>query len=98
MILEYRNTPTAELQSSPVQSFFGRRTRTTLPVKSDLLNYSIEGDKMKELIQRRQDVQKQYYDQHTAELPELAPGEVVRIQPYEDLMRIRTLEEGESRS
>ena len=83
MILEYRNIPTAGLNSSPVQRFFGRQTRTALPVKQDklLANSATDSEEIKELLKRRQETQKKYYDQHATELPPLQPGEVVRVQP-----------------
>ena len=36
-LLEWRNIPTEGLNSSPAQRFFGRRTRTLLPVKNSLM-------------------------------------------------------------
>ena len=36
-LLEWRNTPSEGLQSSPAQRMFGRRTRTLIPTTSELL-------------------------------------------------------------
>jgi len=36
-MLSWRNTPTAETGLSPAQRMFGRRTRTLLPTKDELL-------------------------------------------------------------
>ena len=36
-LLAWRNTPTGGMRSSPVQRFFGRRTRTGLPISPKLL-------------------------------------------------------------
>jgi len=36
-LLDFRNTPSESLKLSPVQILYGRRTRTKLPIKSELL-------------------------------------------------------------
>ena len=41
-ILDWRNTPTENMSSSPVQSLMSRRTRTLLPTASQLLKPKVE--------------------------------------------------------
>ena len=66
--------------SSPVQRLFGRRTKTLLPTAGTLLQPKImEGteDKLKE----RKTKQALFYNKGTKELPELQPGDTVRMKP-----------------
>ena len=47
-ILDYRNTPSQDVGSSPAQRMFCRRTRTLLPMCENLLkpqSFDLEGDK-----------------------------------------------------
>ena len=89
-ILEYRNVPTAGLQSSPIERFLGRQTRSTLPIREDRLNVNgapKDREATKELLEKRQTKQKKYYDRSARELPQLLPGDIVRIQPPDDSCR-----------
>jgi transposase InsO family protein len=65
-LLAWRNTPTEGLNSSPVQRLMGRRTRTPLPTS-------------KEQVTNKRRKQAQYYNWGSKPLPELKPGDVVRI-------------------
>ena len=79
-ILDWRNTPSPSIGSSPVQRLFGRRTKTLLPTAGTLLQPKImEGteDKLKE----RKTKQALFYNKGTKELPELQPGDTVRMKP-----------------
>ena len=44
-LLDWRNTPTETLISSPVQRLFGRRTKTLLPTSNRLLKQSLQYNK-----------------------------------------------------
>ena len=79
-ILDWRNTPSPSIGSSPVQRLFGRRTKTLSPTAGTLLQPKImEGteDKLKE----RKTKQALFYNKGTKELPELQPGDTVRMKP-----------------
>lgn len=79
-LLNWRNTPTAGLDSSPAQRLYGRRTRTLVPTASKLL---IPRTQIRVVAKKaeKQKKQKQYYDKSTKELPPLKRGDIVRVQP-----------------
>ena len=79
-LLEWRNTPSEGLQSSPAQRMFGRRTRTLIPTTSELLKPKIVEDVPWKLFKRKQ-LQAKYYNISAKELPPLNNGEVVRVKP-----------------
>lgn len=79
-LLDWRNTPTEILSSSPVQRLFGRRTKTRLPTSNQLLK-----PKLPEEVSQKLKLQKAkeslYYNKGAKELEELCPGDIVRLQP-----------------
>ena len=78
-LLDWRNTPDKQ-GFSPVQKLMSRRTRTTLPTaQGQLLPSVIRG--VPEMIKKRKQVAKFYYDRSAKELPELEYGDSVRLQP-----------------
>ena len=79
-LLDWRNTPTETLNSSPVQRLFGRRTKTPLPTSNQLLKPKLpeEVDQKLKLQKAKQSL---YYNQGAKELEELRPGDIVRLQP-----------------
>ena len=77
-LLDYRNTPTEGVGSSPAQRLFGRRTKTLLPTSSRLLvPGSVHGVPHK--LKERKAKQAYYYDRGAKELNRLKPGDVVRV-------------------
>ena len=60
-ILDWRNTPTKEVGSSPTQRLMSRRTKTQLPTADDLLKPHVETNVKVMLTMKRQRSQK-YYD------------------------------------
>ena len=80
LIMDWRNTPTETLNSSPVQRLFGRRTKTRLPTSNQLLK-----PKLLEEVSQKLKLQKAkeslYYNKGAKELEELRPGDIVRLQP-----------------
>ena len=74
--LTYHNTPTNEVLGLPSQRLFRRRTKTTLPTLSTLLQLIRE--QLKKQPEKKKKKQKQNFDQHTKQLPDLQPGDKVR--------------------
>ncbi|KAL9970142.1 hypothetical protein ACROYT_G022469 [Oculina patagonica] len=79
-ILDWRNTPTENMGSSPAQRLMSRRTRTLLPTANQLLRPQVvEG--VAEKIKVRRQKAKHYFDRGSKELPELKIGQPVRVKP-----------------
>ena len=79
-LLDWRNTPSEGMSSSPTQRMFGRRTRTLLPTTSYLLKPKVQED-VKEKLLKQKSKQAKYCNQNTKELLPLQIGEVVRVVP-----------------
>ena len=79
-LLDWRNTPTETVKTSPVQRLFGRRTKTLLPTSSRLLKPKIPED-VDQKIKLEKAKQSLYFNEGARELQELRPGHIVRIQP-----------------
>jgi len=78
ILLDHRNTPTESTGLSPAQRLFGRKTKTLLPVSTKLLVPSTPAN-VKTKLQSSQDKQASYYNRVSKSLPELLPGDVVRM-------------------
>ena len=79
-ILEYRNTPIEGIKLSPSQLLMGRRTRTQLPVNDSLLKPQYhDGANVQNALNERQHIQKYYYDRGAKSLPQLNPGDQIRV-------------------
>jgi len=77
-LLDYRNTPSKGLGSSPAQRLFGRRTKTLVPTSSRLLvPEAVHG--VPHNLKERRAKQAYYYDGVAKELDRLKPGDVVRV-------------------
>ena len=78
-LLDYRNTPT-DIGSSPGQRLFSRRTRNLLPLSSKQLEPKSlpQQDVQDKLINSKQK-QAFYYNLKGTALPELQPGQTVRM-------------------
>ena len=76
-LLDWRNTPSEGIGTSPAQRFLGRRCKTRLPVSGPLLQprYSTEEDTRALLGQKER--QRHYYDQHVKPLTPIASGDTV---------------------
>ena len=79
-LLDWRNTPTVGMDSSPVQRLMARRTRTLIPTAGKLLQPQVCQDVTEKLIKKRQQT-KSNYDKHTKPLPPLCLGQPVYIKP-----------------
>ena len=78
--LDFRNTPTEGLGTSPAQRLFGRRTKTLLPTSGRLLRQP-EFDTTSQLLHAQKNKQAFYYNNGTKELRPLEPGNTIRIHP-----------------
>ena len=77
-LMDYRNTPLDGLNLSPAQLHIGRRLKSTLPSRAELLRPQTK-TKAQEL-QKRQDSQRHYYNLHSGKpLRPLSDGETVTI-------------------
>jgi transposase InsO family protein len=79
-ILDYRNTPTQGMESSPVQRLMNRRARTLLPTTiAPLKPQTTHPDQDVNDLTKRQQQQSKYNDERTRALKPLAAGDVVRM-------------------
>ena len=85
-LLDWRNTPTEGIRTSPAQRFLGRRCKTRLPVAASLLTpqYPTKEDSQAILSQKQR--QQHYYNRHVKELQPIAPGETIRMRLPGQLM------------
>lgn len=82
-ILDYRNTPTQGMTTSPEQRLMSRRAKTLLPTTQNLLlprTLNLKSER-KELRQCQQ-AQAKYYNRSARGLPSLSEGDVVRMKPF----------------
>ena len=79
-LLDWRDTPTEGMKSSPEQRMFGGRTRTLLPTSKELLEPQLVRDVRERKLQRKE-VQTRYFNRNVKKLPSLVEGDVVRIKP-----------------
>ena len=82
--LDYRNTPTQGMESSPAQRLLNRRTRTLLPATKQLLQPRVvfPDNEIKDL-KKRQQQQAKYYNRSAKDLPPLEEGDTVRKKPFQ---------------
>jgi len=82
-ILNHRNTPSQEMDTSPVQRLLNRRTRTLLPTVSKLLESKGKDLQHKrKRLKHKQDLQASSYNKGAKDLPSFSEGAVVRMKPY----------------
>jgi transposase InsO family protein len=79
-LLDLRNTPRDDMTGSPVQRLMSRRTKTNLPTSTGLLKPQVRNSALvrNQLVDYREK-QKYYYDQKTQLLPDIQPGDAVRM-------------------
>ena len=82
VLLAFRNTPTENLQTSPNQRLFCRRTKTQLPIVEQLLQPAVIHDQAKGIKQSKEK-QTEAYNKAARDLPVLTAGQTVRMQPRE---------------
>ncbi|KAK3089216.1 hypothetical protein FSP39_001808 [Pinctada imbricata] len=79
-VLDWRITPTIDMNSSPVQRLMSWRTRHSLQTTSTLLQPEIAKD-VHDKLQMKRRKSKLNYDRHAKELPKLQNGQKVRMSP-----------------
>ncbi|XP_061168990.1 uncharacterized protein K02A2.6-like [Saccostrea echinata] len=77
-LLDFRNTPTQHVGTSPVMRLMGRRTKTLLPTKGKLLQPK-DAPFEKEKIDNAKQKQAEYYNRSAHPLSQLSVGETVRV-------------------
>ena len=78
-LLDWRNTPTEGMGTSPAQRLLGRRCRTLLPITGSLLKPRYDTDTDTRALVGRKQRQQYYYDRAAKPLKTLIPGETVRM-------------------
>ncbi|KAK3722271.1 hypothetical protein QZH41_005184 [Actinostola sp. cb2023] len=81
-ILEYRNTPTQGMESSPTQRLMNRRTRTLLPTTNALLQPRVVYPETVKDLNRRKQQQSVHFNRNARDLPTLDEGDTVRMKPF----------------
>ncbi|XP_038055831.1 uncharacterized protein K02A2.6-like [Patiria miniata] len=77
-ILEWRNTTTPGMSSSPAQRLMSRRTRSFLPCKSSLYKPRHRVEAVTEQVVTKRQTAKLYHDRTAKSLPDLVVGQLVR--------------------
>ena len=79
-LLDWRNTPSESINSSPAQRIFACRTKTLLPTSTELLKPNITNN-VTDKLEAKKAKQSYYYNRGAKELQELHPGDVVHLEP-----------------
>ena len=77
-LLEWRNTVTPTMKSSPVQRLMSRRTRSFLPCASSQYNPTVQEKVTHKIVEKRRTA-KYYHDKGSKVLPKLVVGQPVRV-------------------
>ena len=77
---DWCNTPTSEMNSSPVQRLISCWTRTFLPTSENLLQPQVV-ENVPEKIKLKCQKAKLFHDKHARQLPELEIGQPVYVKP-----------------
>ena len=80
-LLEWRNSPTSSMTTSPVQRLMSRRTRSFLPCDAHKYNPEVEQN-VKQQLEAKREKSKELYDKHTRPLPKLHNGQCVTIKTH----------------
>ena len=79
-LLDWRNTPTVSMGSSPVQRLMSRRTRHSLPLSKPLLKPHVI-ENVPQMLKDKRAKSKTQYDENAKELPNLISGQSIRMKP-----------------
>ena len=80
-LLNYRNTPSQNSNTSPAQKFFNRRTRTLLPSLPSLLKPKITLESDIKKLRKGQVTMKHHFDKKAKDLIPLSEGDSVVMKP-----------------
>ena len=86
VILNWRNTPTEQIGTNPVQRLMSRRTRACLPTVDGLLNPEVVTGVTQKIKKKRKKA-KLYYDRTARQLPEIVIGDYVFVDTWLILKR-----------
>ena len=78
-MLDWRNTPTEGIATSPAQRLMGRRCRTLLPVTANLLKPRYDTVADTQALVGTKQKQEYYYNRAAEPLKTITPGETVRM-------------------
>ena len=78
-LLDWRNTPSEGVGTSPAQRFLGRRCKTLLPVTGSLLEPRFPTREDARAINHQKQRQQHYYDRHVRPLKPIPAGEAVSM-------------------
>ena len=78
-LLDWRNTPTEGIGTSPVQRPMGRRCKTLLPKAAALLKPRFTTEEDARALTGRKQRQQYYYNRNAKPLKPITPGETVRM-------------------
>ena len=78
-LLDWRNTPSEGMGTSPAQRLMGRRCKTLLPTAGTLLKPRYDTNADTRALAGRKRRQSFYYNQHTHPLPPINEGTTVRM-------------------
>ena len=78
-LLDWKNTPTVEIGTSPAQRFLERRCRTQLLLTETQLKPAFPTNADNRALQGQKARQQRYYNRHALELPPISAGEAVRM-------------------
>ena len=81
-LLDWRNTPTEGMGTSPAQRLLGRRCRTLLPIADSLLKPRYDTDTDNRALIGIKQCQQYYYNRAVKPLKTITPGETVRRDLY----------------
>ena len=84
-LLEIRNTPQQDANSSPAQRLLNRRTRTLIPTTSELLKPRGEEimKKDRQIIDKATRLRERHYNKTAKDLKPLEEGDVIRMKPFQ---------------
>lgn len=80
-LLNLRNTPQQDVDISPAQRLFGRRTKTLLPTTKKLLEETVNRKQVRAKLNKKSAKQATSFNKHAKDLPTLKPGMTVRVKP-----------------
>ena len=80
-LLDFRNTPSEMLNSSPAQRLFSRRTKGLIPITVELLQPELQHNVGDQLAATKAK-QAAAYNRNARDLPPLTKGSTVRMQPF----------------